>query len=149
MHSVPLMAIDVCPGTSINYPLMTSEDSQMPFEGLLKYTINFLFHKLISNSRVGHRNRLNIFDVVKVINSLSISHNELRIYLKWLRQNAEACGLIYSIFPKNQIEYFNNCKMDLTFCVDVNETKKPGFDYFPPIPSSFTFKFTPVTQKNY
>lgn len=117
---------------------------------LLHYTINFVFKVLSSNSKVGHRNRVNIFDVVKMIRSLNISHKDLKAYINWLSlarndNDNNSDDFLYSIFSKRHLEVSEHCKIDLAFCVDVNETKKPGFDYLPPTPSSFTFKFTPVT----
>lgn len=123
------------------------EGSHNIFDELLKYTINFIFQILASNSRVGHRNRINIFDVVKMICSLNISHSELRSYLNWLRLKNDSSDFSHFIFAKKHILASKNCKIDLAFCVDVNEAKKPGFDFLPPTPSSFTFKSTPVINE--
>ena len=108
---------------------------------LLSHVLNFIFKISSSNARVGHRNRLNVFDVIKLIRNLNISHYELREYLKWLKMNPE---FIKELFPFEFIDHSTNNELDLSFGIDVNEIKKPGFDFLPPTPSSFTYKFTSV-----
>ena len=117
-----------------------------PFDDLLNYISSFILHYLSNSARVGHRNRLNIFDVVKVMNALNITPSDLKNYIKWSNCK-EATTLLNGLFPSMPFEDISSreCKLDLTFGVDVNESKRPGFEYFPPTPSSFTFKFTPVT----
>jgi hypothetical protein len=118
-------------------------ESQKAYFSLVKYVLNSIFHFTSLNARVGHRNRINIFDLIKLIRSLSIGHFELRAYLKWIKNHRT------SIFPDDFFLNYDssstqNCKFDLTFCSDVINTKRPGFEFFPPLPSSFTYKFTPV-----
>jgi len=110
---------------------------------LLSHVLNFIFKISSSNARVGHRNRLNVFDVIKLVRNLNISHYELREYLKWLKMKPE---IIKELFPVEFIGYTTNHELDLIFGFDVNEIKKPGFDFLPPIPSSFTYKFTSVCK---
>lgn len=109
---------------------------------VLSHILNFIFKISSSNARIGHRNRLNVFDVIKIIRNLNISHYELREYLKWLKMKPE---FIKELFPFEFIGLStNHHQLDLSFGIDVNEIKKPGFDFLPPTPSSFTYKFTSV-----
>ena len=116
-------------------------ENEKMFNELLSHVLNFIFRISSSNAKIGHRNRLNVFDVIKVTRNLNFSHNELREYLKWIKLNSE---FVKEIFPFEFSGYLKNQTLDLSFGIDVNETKKTGFDYFPPTPSSFTFKFTSV-----
>lgn len=122
---------------------MTSleKDSQKMFHELLRYILNYIFQISTSSARIGHRNRLNVFDVIKLVRSLHISHNELKEYMNWLQREHEFMSEFFPLkFPAHSL----NHQLDLTFGIDVNEIKKPGFDFFPPTPSSFTYKFTSV-----
>ena len=127
--------------------MITSEKTLIirQFEELLNYISNIILQYLSNSARVGHRNRLNIFDIVKVMNTLNITPIDLKKYIKW-SNSEEAATFLSEIFPKSFKDISpKDCKLELTFGVDVNETKRPGFEYFPPTPSAFTFKFTPVT----
>jgi hypothetical protein len=108
---------------------------------LLRHVLNFIFQISSSNAKVGHRNRLNVFDVIKLIRNLNISHYELREYLKWLKLKPE---FVQKIFPFEFIGFSKNHELNLSFGIEFNEIKKPGFDFLPPGPSAFTYKFTSV-----
>jgi hypothetical protein len=108
---------------------------------LLRHVLNFIFQISSSNAKVGHRNRLNVFDVIKLIRNLNISHYELREYLKWLKLKPE---FVQEIFPFEFIGFSKNHELNLSFGIDINEIKKAGFDFFPPTSSAFTYKFTSV-----
>lgn len=108
---------------------------------LVRHVLNFIFQISSSNVKVGHRNRLNVFDVVKLIRNLNISHYELKEYLKWLNLKPE---FLKELFSFELISCSKDHELDLSFGIDVNDIKKPGFDFFPPNPSSFTYKFTSV-----
>lgn len=123
-----------------------TKESQKLLEDLLKYSLSAMFQISGSNARVGHRNRLNIFDVIKLASLLQISTSELKKYLQWSKTRS-GLEFLENVFQTDVSCYKKEFKADLVFGVDVNETKKPGFDYFPPMPSSFTFKFTPVYGK--
>ena len=103
-----------------------------------------------SNARVGHRNRLNIFDVVKLASVFRISLADLKAYARW-SSTTKGHQFNQHIFnsPSNLdfSGYPSECKADLIFSVDVNETKKAGYEYLPPLPSAYTFKFTPIYGK--
>lgn len=120
------------------------------FLELLNYCLNFMYQISGSNARVGHRNRLNIFDVVKLAGVLQISPAELKAFLKW-SQSPEGRRFNQTIFRGStrtkECYAVSPCKPELVFSLDVNEAKRPGFDYFPPLPSAFTFKSTPIYGK--
>ena len=119
-------------------------EAQKLFSIILKYTMNHIFSTSSHNARVGHRNRLNIFDIVKLFRIFRITLNELRSYHLWIKSQTRPT-LIDEIIPKyHDSKWSKECEMDLSFGIDVNETKRPGFDFLPPLPSTFTFKFTPV-----
>ena len=116
-------------------------DGQKMFHELLRYILNYIFQISALNARVGQRNRLNVFDVIKLVRLLHISPNELRGYMNWLQRESE---FIKELFPLEFSAYDSNNQLDLSFGTDVNEIKKPGFDFLPPKSSSFTYKFTSV-----
>lgn len=116
--------------------------SQKMINELVIHVLNFIFQISSSNAKVGHRNRLNVFDVVKLIRNLNISHYELREYLKWLNLKPE---FLKELFPFELISCSKDHELELSFGIDVNDIKKPGYDFLPPTPSSFTYKFTSVT----
>lgn len=138
------------------------------FNELLNHTLNSIYQISGTNARVGHRNRLNIFDVVKVAGALRMGAGELKAYLKWSRsESGKEFG--ENIFggskglsgfkdqgSKDQSGFKGQSSKDhqpstsineLVFSLDVNEVKRPGYDYLPPLPSAFTFKSTPIYGK--
>lgn len=117
-------------------------EGQKIINELVRHVLNLIFQISSSNAKVGHRNRLNIFDVVKLIRNLNISHYELREYLKWLNLKPE---FLKELFPFELISCSKDHELDLSFGIDVNDIKKPGYYFLPPTPSSFTYKFTSVT----
>lgn len=124
---------------------MTNNSNEL--SDILNYISSFILHYLSNSARIGHRSRLNIFDIVKVMNALNIIPFDLKNYIKWSNRR-EAAIFLEEIFSKSTLKTSSpkDCKLNLSFGIDVNETKRPGYEYFPPIPSSFTFKFTPVTN---
>lgn len=119
------------------------------FTELLNYTLNSIYQISGSNARVGHRNRLNIFDVIKVAGVLRIGSGELMAYLKWCRSEVgqNFCKKIFRGESVREFTMTKPSKTELVFSLDVNEAKRPGYDYFPPLPSAFTFKSTPIYGK--
>lgn len=116
------------------------------FDNTLNCILHFIFQYLSNSSRVGHRNRLNIFDVIKVINVLKMNPIDLKKYIKWTN-SFESKIILREIISKDFDGFLTEYNLDLTFGIDVNEIKRPGFEFLPPTPSSFTFKFSPVITK--
>lgn len=125
---------------------MTNSSNEL--SDLLNYISSFILNYLSNSARTGHRSRLNIFDIVKVMNVLNITPLDLKCYIKWSNRG-ESSRFLDEIFPKSGFKDLSSkdCKLNLSFGIEVNETKRPGYEYLPPTPSSFTFKSTPVIIK--
>lgn len=114
------------------------------FECLIKFTIDHVIKTLAFNCRLAHRNRLNIFDIIKAVSAVRMSLLELKLYILWMNSCTSDALILKKVINIEKIFNQPTCKSDLKFFIEISDTKKPGFEYFPPTPPSFTYKFTPV-----
>lgn len=132
----------------------TDDDTQNFINNILKIVLAKILQQATANSRVAHRTRINIFDLIKVFQNLNITPVELFQYLKWIRgsprQRAQH-GLLkqkqQQIQKDTEMEYSQACQVKLSFGTGL-DPKRPGTDFFPPLPSSFTYSFTPVINQS-
>ena len=116
----------------------------------LKFILNSIFKLCAVNVGVGHRNKINIFDFTKLMQSLRVPWRDLFSFLKWTKNKRDkGTDKDNRLMYRSTMPCTSGITCDLSFGIDEGnyDAKRAGFEYFPPLPSSFSYKFTPIFGK--
>ncbi len=129
---------------------------------LLEKVIFLVIFKLLqtagNHARIAHRAKINVFDVLRALLSFNHSPQELKAFLAWCKFQGQKRGVkaANSLISFNEFTQERQLKLDFCPVPSAPAGKGPqsanasslanisGCQFYPPIPPSFTFKFTPV-----
>lgn len=115
------------------------------FDAVLFKILFTLLSKTAGNARVAHRTKINVFDVTGALQSLQMSIGSLTRYLNWTRGRKTSLTLRRAASTASVSLLHQELKLNLTFGLGL-DPKRIATDYYPPIPPTYTYKSTPVSE---